>query len=172
MASWNNYHVYYTNINELILSCIEPFFSLQKWPGMQYFWERHYAGGAHLRLRFTASPACIHQFDKALMSHVQMFLQTRPSVPVNTYSVDKCREMLVLDGEDPSADDYRYRVNEIRPVPYQRFTQAAPSHATVAMIEEFLQDVRSLAVWVISRARHSPAQCPSALLLDVLVPVR
>lgn len=160
MTSWNSLHVYYTNINELILSCIEPFFNLQKWPGMQYFWERHYAGGAHLRLRFTASPECILQLDKALIRHVQTFLQTRPSIPVRTYSADKCREMLVLDGEDPSLDDYRYRVNEICQVPYQRFTNTVLSYSTVAIIEDFLQDARSLAVWTISQ--------PGSVRLNVL----
>jgi hypothetical protein len=160
MTGWNNVHVYYTNINELVLSCIEPFFNLQKWSGMRYFWERHYAGGAHLRLRFTASPECIPQLENALIRHVQTFLQARPSVPVAAYSADKCREMLLLDGEDPSSDDYCYRVNEIRRAPYQRATQSAPSSATVAMIEDFLQDGRSLAVWTISE--------PGAVRLNVL----
>lgn len=149
MTGWNNLHVYYTNINELVLSCIEPFFKLQKWPGVRYFWERHYAGGTHLRLRFTASPECISQLENALVRHVQTFLQARPSAPVPAYSADKCREMLLLDGEDSSSAD-RYRVNEIRRVPYQRATQAAPSYATVAMIEDFLQDARSLAAWMIA----------------------
>ena len=151
MTSWNNLYVYYTNVNELILSCIEPFFSLQKWPGLQYFWERHYAGGAHLRLRFTASPECILQLDRALIYHLETFLQAQPSIPVSTYSVDKCREMLVLDGEDPTADDYRYRVNEVRRLPYERSMHTAPSHATVAVIEDFLQDVRPVAVWMLWR---------------------
>lgn len=152
MTAWNNVHVYYTNINELVLSCIEPFFNRQKFPGMRYFWERHYAGGAHLRLRFTASPECVSHLENALISHVQAFLKARPSVPVPVYSAEKCREMLLMDGEDPSADDYRYRVNEVRPAPYQRATQAAPSYATVAMIEDFLQDARPLAVWTIADA--------------------
>jgi len=68
--------------------------------------------------------------------------------------------MLLLDGEDPSSDDYRYRVNEIRWAPYQRVPQAAPSYTTVAMIEDFLQDARSLAVWTISE--------PDAVRLNVL----
>lgn len=150
LTGWNNLHVYYTNINDLILSCIEPFFKLQKWPGVRYFWERHYAGGAHLRLRFTASPECVSQFEDALVRHVQAFLQARPSDPGPAYSADKCREMLLLDGEDPSSDDYGYRVNEARRVPYQRTLQAAPSYATLAMIEDFLQDARPLAVWTIT----------------------
>jgi hypothetical protein len=111
-------------------------------------------------LRFTASPECTLQLDKALMRHIETFLQARPSIPVRTYSADKCREMLVLDGEDRSSDDYRYRVNEICRVPYQRFTNGVPSYATVAIIEDFLQDVRSLTVWTILQ--------PDAVRLNVL----
>jgi hypothetical protein len=162
MTIWNNLHIYYTNLNDLVLSCIEPFFNLnfQKWPGIQYFWERHYAGGTHLRLRFTAPLEYIHQIEEALIGHVQTFLQTRPSVPIPTYSADKCRAMLALDGEDVLADDYKYRVNEVHAVPYQRFAHTAPSHATIAIIEDFLQDVRPLALWAISQ--------PDAVRLNVL----
>lgn len=160
MTRWNNYHIYYTNINELILSCLEPFFSLQKWEGMQYFWERHYVGGAHLRLRFTASSECLSKFDAGLVCHVHNFQRAHPSAPVRTYSAAKCRQMLLLDGEDPSPDQYRYRVNEICPMPYQRLTHALPSETTVSIIEDFLQDVRPLAVWTISQ--------PNAVRLNVL----
>ena len=54
MNGWNNLHVYYTNINELVLSCIEPFFNLQKWPGLRYFWGAPLCRRNPFKAAFTA----------------------------------------------------------------------------------------------------------------------
>ena len=55
MGEWRNYHIFYTDLNRLIVECVYPVLERSEQYLKNCFWERHYAGGPHLRVRLHGS---------------------------------------------------------------------------------------------------------------------
>lgn len=52
---WRNYQIYYTDVDRLIVECAAPLTDRLRPATRTAFWERHYAGGPHLRVRVTVA---------------------------------------------------------------------------------------------------------------------
>lgn len=151
MSYWRNYHIYYTNVDDLILECVYPLLQ-RKDPLLETcFWERHYAGGAHLRVRLRGSDEAINGVGAELVRQARQFITERPSVPSLNYSEDAARKLLEMEQEAPYPDDLTYRVDAIIERPYQRLDHKSISDEAAALLEDFLHDCMPLAVIVLSQ---------------------
>ncbi|HEY4905015.1 MAG TPA: lantibiotic dehydratase C-terminal domain-containing protein [Candidatus Sulfotelmatobacter sp.] len=146
MDEWRSYHVYYTDIDRLLLECIGPCLRTLDGSLSMYFWERHYAGGRHVRVRFRGSVADLNVVGKQFVSAVQRYLELYPSARLTNYSSDDARQMLEMEGEVYDPDDLNYRINAICEQQYQRLKSRYVQGEGLELLHEFLHDSNALTV--------------------------
>src|SRR5687767_64425 len=98
MNEWRAYHIYYSDVDRLIIDCVHPFF--QHWEDRieRRSWERHYAGGPHLRIRLRGSVAELAHAGNELAAWVGSFLARYPSQDVGNYSAERAAKLLEWEG--------------------------------------------------------------------------
>ncbi|HEV2963334.1 MAG TPA: lantibiotic dehydratase C-terminal domain-containing protein [Candidatus Angelobacter sp.] len=141
---WRNYHIYYTDIDRLLLECVAPFLRTLNRRLEIYFWERHYAGGPHLRVRFYGPAGSLDPVCQEFLSAVENYLKLFPSHPITTYSRDDARQMLEMEGESWDPGDLEYRVNAIIPCPYLRLQSRFVEGEGLRLLHGFLRDSNPL----------------------------
>ena len=144
LMEWRNYHIYYTNIDRLLLDCIGPF--LRSLDGLLdlYFWERHFAGGPHVRVRLHGALADLEIIAGEFSSLVENYLALFPADAISNYSSDDARQMMEMEGETYEPGDLVYQVNVIRECPYHRLKSGFVGEAGLRLLHEFLHDSNAL----------------------------
>lgn len=155
MSEWRNYHVYYTNIDRLLLECVAPLLRAPR-TSLMCFWERHYAGGPHVRVRFQGEPAELDKVSATFVPAIESYLALHPCDPISDYSSDNARQMLELENEPCEPEDLEYHVNVIRQRPYQRLQSRIGGDKGLELLHEFLRDSNPLAEEIVRNAgaRH------------------
>lgn len=145
MNQWRSYHIYYSKIDSLLLECICPFLcTLQGSLGM-FFWERHYAGGPHVRVRFQGDGDSLDRIDAAFVPLVQHYLEKFPSRPLEKYSPERAAQLLEMEQEPFEPSELEYRVNTICQWPYRRLQSSFVKGAGLELMHEFLRDSNPVA---------------------------
>ncbi len=152
-TSWRNYHIYYSDLNELILDCVYPL--LQKYDARldTFFWERHYAGGPHLRVRLRGYAEALEPVCEDFLAEVRHYLAMNPSKPLSNYSSDSVKSMLEMEGEETLGEGLDYRVNEVAAVPYQRLHHRLASDEAARLLEDFLHSSMPLVAAILRSHR-------------------
>ncbi|HKD82625.1 MAG TPA: lantibiotic dehydratase C-terminal domain-containing protein [Candidatus Angelobacter sp.] len=140
MDEWRSFHVYYTNPDRILLECIAPLLRSFKADLNLCFWERHYAGGPHIRARFKGDDPQLTMVEQRFVTAVESYLAEFPSVPVSSYSAEDARRLLEVEGEAYQRGDLEYRVNVIRPCTYQRLNSHFIQGPGLQFLHEFLHD--------------------------------
>ena len=149
---WKNYHLYCTDVQALLKSIL-PFLRHTQPRLERCFFERHYAGGPHLRVRFCGEPAAVADAEKALLELAKAHFSGHPSTPLSRYSADQVRLLMETEGEDIDPQDLSYHVDEVVSRPYERLQHRLASDAALHLLEDFLQDSMPLVAAILSSDR-------------------
>jgi hypothetical protein len=149
MNEWRSYHVYYSQVDSLVLKCIGPFLRTVKSSLNMYFWERHYAGGAHVRVRFCGSRESLDAVIGTFLPTVQDYLKKFPSPALAKYSAEQAAQLLEMEGEAAEPSELEYRVNSICQWPYRRLESRFVTKAGLELMHEFLRDSNFLAEMIL-----------------------
>jgi Lantibiotic biosynthesis dehydratase C-term len=152
-AVWHNYHVYYSDLNRLILDCVHPLLESYKEQLDMWFWERHYAGGPHLRVRMRGKEEDLNRASRDVEDQIKRYLICNPSRPILTYSPAHAKLMLAIEEEEIGAEDLAYHVNQIKPYPYQRLQHHLASDDAADLLEHFLHDSMPMVLLILKSHR-------------------
>ena len=146
MTAWRSYHVYTSKVDRLIVDCVHPFF--QEWENRleRRFWERHYAGGPHLRIRLRGPAIVTEAAGNELVARARAFLAAHPSPDLADYSEAQVARLLEWE-ETPAVagEDLRYRNNVIEEHSYPPVTDVYVSREAARLMEDFRHDIMPLA---------------------------
>jgi hypothetical protein len=149
MTEWRSYHIYYSDVDQLLINCVHPFLrravdQLERWP-----WRRHYAGGPHLRVALRASAPIAQRIGEELEAHANSFISANPSSDLPRYSPERAANLLQDEGEIASPEELVYRNNVVVERPYRRDRYVYASEEAAVLSEDFRHDVAELAVSII-----------------------
>lgn len=153
---WKSFHIYYSDIDRLILECVHPFLENCGAVLGKHFWERHYAGGPHLRVCLHGMKSYVEEVGGQLQDHVNQFLSGHPSPNSERYSESRAAALLELEGLSPHKEDLAYRNNVILERIYPMHPEVYASPEVAELAESFRHDSNPLVVKLMtsSRSRH------------------
>lgn len=154
MTQWRSYHVYTSEVDRLIVDCVHPFF--QAWESRleRRFWERHYAGGPHLRIRLQGPADLAEAAGEELAARARDFLAAHPSPDVAGYSETQVVRLLEWEETPPGdGEDLRYRNNVVEQHPYPPATDVYVSREATGLMEDFRHDVMPLTLCLLTGRR-------------------
>jgi hypothetical protein len=154
MTEWRAYHVYTSQVDRLIVECVHPFF--QKWESQleRRSWERHYAGGPHLRIRLQGPAAVVETAGEELAASARAFLAVHPSPDLADYSEAQVARLLEWEETPAGAgEDLRYRNNVIEEHSYPPATDVYVSREAARMMEDFRHDIMPLVFLLLTGPR-------------------
>lgn len=82
MLAWVSAHIYYQNLDQLLVSCVSPVveYLLKEHLLQKFFFIRYYDTGMHLRLRIKCNPSNLPIIQEILTLEVRRYLDQVPSV--------------------------------------------------------------------------------------------
>lgn len=169
MSQWRNWHIYYTDVDELIKCCLAPVLKGYRNDLETYFWERHYAGGPHLRLRIRGRGEALDRISSHLVDEVESYMASRPSLPISHYSEEGSAKLLAMEDDDSEGSDLSYRVNKILSRPYGRLKHRLASTEAAVLLEDFLHDAIPLSLAVLNSRRPKLEEGLRLCLLEALL---
>lgn len=146
MGNWRNYHIYYSDLDRLIVECVYPVLERHDEHLENCFWERHYAGGSHLRVRLLGADDDVSKAASELVAGATSYMTQFPSAPQTNYSSQLANKMVEMEDETSHPDDLVYHVNEIHERPYQRLQHRLVSDEAAHLLEDFLHDSMPIVV--------------------------
>ncbi|MGH1364944.1 MAG: lantibiotic dehydratase C-terminal domain-containing protein [Calditrichia bacterium] len=144
MKVWKNVNVYYSNLDKLILDCVEPTMNEKHEQIVDWFWDRHYAGGMHLRIRFKCSQNESEALIGELTDVFERFLLAHPLPAQKSYDVNRVEQMLQKEEEEYTPEDLLFRTNCVVNRPYLRFQEKYLSQESVYFLEDFYCEAKPL----------------------------
>jgi hypothetical protein len=130
------------------------------------YWERHYAGGPHLRVSLVGGEG-LDAAAAGLVDAAARFVAEHPGADLARYSPDQAAEMMRREGAKWDADDLVYRNNVVRAVPHR--AHAYVSGEAELMAEEFRHDVGPLVVRILAGPRPRAEQLLRLYFLNALL---
>lgn len=149
MSKWLNFHIHYSNLDRLILECVQPLMQSVKEEYERSFWERHFAGGRNLMLRVLPKSRKKKKLREKISQAVEDFIAVNPSKDQDNYDPEMMRLLLLSESEDPDKYDLSYRNNTIIEAPYDRKKSKFVSEDAVLLQEYFYADISPLIVSVL-----------------------
>jgi hypothetical protein len=150
MSGWRTYRIYHGDVDGLIVGCVHPFLAREGHRVERRFWERHFAGGPHLRVRLRGSPAALDAVGGELAAEARRYLAAHPSPPSAGYSPQRAAALLALEGEAATEDELRYRSDEVVEAPGGMRREAFATDEGLALAEDFRHDVEPLAASLVA----------------------
>ncbi|MEM9293600.1 MAG: lantibiotic dehydratase C-terminal domain-containing protein [Acidobacteriota bacterium] len=141
---WQAFHVHYSQLDQLILDFVTPFFELHGGALERCFWERHYAGGRNLRIRLGGEPESLRRIGDALVIEAQAYLDAHPSPDQEGYSEETAAQLLQREGLDPAKEDLTYRNNQVVEGRYPIHQEVFASPQAAQIVDDFRHDVMPL----------------------------
>ena len=169
MNEWRSFHVYYTNPDRILLECIAPLLRSFKADLNLCFWERHYAGGPHIRARFYGEPSSLTTVEQRFLTAVESYLESFPSAALPSYSAEDARQLLEMESEAYEPDDLEYRVNVIQQRPYQRLNSRFIQGSALQLLHEFLHDSNPVSEAILKEPRAKRHHLLRMYFLNALV---
>jgi hypothetical protein len=168
MGEWRNYHIYYTDLDRLILECVYPLLERHQEHLEKCFWERHYAGGPHVRVRLHGSADDVSKAASELVAEATSYMTRFPSAPQTNYSSQLAKKMVEMEDEPSEPEDLAYRVNEIHERPYQRLNHRLVSDEAARLLEDFLQDIMPIVAAILKAPLPKLEQMLRIYFVDAL----
>ncbi|HEU4451575.1 MAG TPA: lantibiotic dehydratase C-terminal domain-containing protein [Longimicrobium sp.] len=153
MSEWRSWHVHHGDLDRLLAECVHPVLErVEPWVERR-FWERHYAGGTHLRVRLRGAPEALERAGREVEYAARAFLAAHPSPDQATYSAARAAALLEREGERVDAEELVYRNNVVvvRPYPVDSDVYVSPEAAELA--RDFRHDSMGLAMRIVTGAR-------------------
>lgn len=170
MQEWRSYHVYYTDLDRLLLECVGPFLRSLDGRLSLFFWERHFAGGPHLRVRFRGTATDLNAIAESFVATVEEYLQLYPSNPISNYSMNDARQMLEMEAEEYEPASLEYRVNAVSQQPYQRLKSRFVQGQGLELLHEFLHDSNLLSEKILENSSAKRDALLRLYFLNALFP--
>ncbi len=149
MSKWLNFHVYYSDIDRLVLECIDPLMQRIEADCERCFWERHFAGGRNVMLRVLPKSRKKKKLREEILGVVKEFLDASPSKDQQDYDPEMIRILLLSESEEPEQYDLSYRNNVVMEAPYDREKSKFASEDAILLQEYFYSDVSPLVVSIL-----------------------
>lgn len=113
MTQWRSYSMFSSNLNPMILEFLQPFLETHRNRLDRCFWERHSAGGPHIRVRFKGDPDALEFVGAAFCAEAENYFETHPSPDLESYSPANASALLEKEGAVFTDDDLVYRNNVV-----------------------------------------------------------
>ncbi|HEX2094848.1 MAG TPA: lantibiotic dehydratase C-terminal domain-containing protein [Longimicrobiaceae bacterium] len=169
MSEWRSFHLYYRDVDRLILECVHPVLVRSGERVERGFWERHYAGGPHLRVALRGAAPDLDTACSDLVDSARRFFAEHPSSDLDSYSETRAAELLRKEGRQPDEEDLRYRNNTLLERPYAPPRHVYVSDEAAAVAEEFRHAMMPLAVELVGGARPRREQMLRIFFLHALL---
>lgn len=153
MSSWRSFHLHSSELDRLILACVHPVIEDHRERLSLAFWERHYAGGPHLRVRLRGDSPDLDAAARDLVTRARRFLAEHPSADLEDYSEERAAALLERDGVPPALEDLRYRNNAVLERPYRRRELFTGAPDALELAEDFRHETEPLAVEILRGPR-------------------
>lgn len=156
---WRSLHAYSSKTEPMLIEVVGPFFENHAGKLLHGFWERHYAGGPHLRIRLLASPEHAEKLTSELRLSLERWMANQPSVAISDYNPEHAAALLAREGINPAAEDLTYRNNVVTEGRYPEAGKMFASDAARKLIEDFRAARGSLAIEILKspQPRHEIA---------------
>ena len=154
MTEWRSFHIHTSEVDRLITGCVHPFF--QAWESRleRRFWERHYTGGPHLRVRLRGPASVLGPAGDELAAHARAFLADHPSPDLAHYSEAHVARLLEWEETPAGAgEDLRYRNNVVEEHSYPPAADVYVSREAARLVEDFRHDIMPLATRLLDGPR-------------------
>lgn len=149
MSSWRSYHAHSSELDRLILDCVHPALERHRGQLERAFWERHYAGGPHLRVRLRGDRAGLDAASGDLVAATERFLAEHPSPDLEGYSEERAAALLEREGVPAGLEDLRYRNNVVLARPYRRRELFTGAPDALELAEDFRHETGPLVVEIL-----------------------
>lgn len=171
MSYWRNYHVYYSDVDRLLLECVAPFLEQSGGQLETFFWERHYVGGPNLRVHIRGSANDFADVAGALVQAVETFLTVHPSANA-PYSPAHAATLMQREGGIASDGELTYRNNVIEEHSSMPDHHRYASDAAADLVTRFRHDIIPVAMRVIGSARPKREELLRLFFLQPLLVCR
>lgn len=145
-TGWDAIHVFSSNIELLLTEAVAPFLETMNEFLQHGFWERHYAGGAHVRVRVLSVPRHREMVLATLRERLTQWVAHNPSPGVDDYSPARAARLLREEGVDPATEDLTYRVNALADAVYPEKGKPFASERAREISEDFRRRRGPLAI--------------------------
>lgn len=148
------FDVYYSTLDPLILTCVQPVLRRHRDRLTHVSWERRFAGGLHLRVQLRGAPVDLEAASAELRDAIHEFIQAQPSPDMPAaYSSARAAALLDMEGTPADPETLRYRNNVVveaplAPTPSDRLTSDA-----AALLEDFRHDATPVAELILEDPR-------------------
>lgn len=146
---WLAYHVFHTDVERVIGEVIAPW-RVAAVAVERRYWERHYAGGRHVRVRLRGQPASLAEAGLALERAVAAFLAASPGAIDPGYSPARAAQLLARERGQVDATDLTYRTNVCERHAYAGPETTYPSPEARELAITFRHDVMPVAEAVLA----------------------
>ncbi len=150
-VSWRAFHAFATDLDRLVVDCVAPFFEREDLGLMRRFWERHYAGGANLRIRLGGDPAAVERAGGELVAAIERHFASNPSEPALDYSQERAAALLEREEVSVQGEDLTYRCDIVVERPYPIHEDRFVSTEARWLMEDFRHDLVPLVVAILRR---------------------
>jgi hypothetical protein len=171
MSDRRTIHIHYTDLDRLILECVHPVLERVGGTLERRYWDRHYAGGPHLRVRLVGGEA-VHAAVGEVVRAAERFVAEHPSADVAHYSPERAAEMLRREGEEWEEDDLGYRNNVVLERAHRSRSGEYVSGEAEALAEEFRHDAEPLVAHILAGPRPAAEQVLRLYFLHALLATR
>jgi hypothetical protein len=136
-SEWRCLHAYTTAIDPLLIEVVDPFFATHGDSLERGFWERHAAGGPHVRIRMRAGRVRLDVMVQELRARLEGWLARNPAPPLTDYSPARARRLLEMEGVDPTSEDLEHRHGVVTEGTYPEAGRAFASAGARQLAEDF-----------------------------------
>lgn len=153
---WNSVHVYYHDDKDpLLVDCIRPLVCSLKQEELieRFFFERHWRGGPHLRLRLFAGEKVFENAVRPrLESHIGSYLQQHPSTrKLEDEDVRQLHEELALKEAEEGDFVPLYPNNSIQYIPYVPKAKVFLGPRGVELIEDYYEATNEIVLTILEQ---------------------
>lgn len=113
MNEWKTLYAYRLEVEPLIAMVIQPFLDAKRKDLECSFWQRHYVGGNHVRIRMKGDTETIGSLIELLRSELVDWMNRNPQSGLQDYNPERALSLLRLEGVDPKSEDLTFRSEEV-----------------------------------------------------------
>jgi hypothetical protein len=146
------YDVYYSWLDRLILGCVRPVLAQHRARLTHAYWERHFAGGLHIRVQLRGEAEDVDAAAAELLAAIREFIDAQPSPDMPAYSPERAALLLQHEGMPPKGA-LEYRNNVIVDASDAPFLPESLSPDAVTLFHDFQHDAMPLVELILEDPR-------------------
>lgn len=160
---WHSAHIYYNDDKDpLLIHCIKPLAGTLQQESLieRFFFERHWRGGPHLRLRFYADESVFESAVKPrIESQIGAYLRQHPSAKqIKEEDVRQLHEQLALQEVEDGDFVPLYPNNTIQYLAYVPKTKVFLGEQGVELIEDYYESTNEVVLSILERTGSDRAK--------------